>query len=84
MHAGVTSFDTADNYGPSETLVGQWQRLYPHHSRSVVATKLSFMAPGGGGGGGGGGRSGVSRDMVEYRWGRRGRRGRRGGGHPAL
>ena len=55
--AGITTLDTADNYGPSEALIGQWRRLYPHN-RSVVLTKLSFMGP-----------TNVSRDMVEYRWG---------------
>jgi hypothetical protein len=42
--AGVFSFDIADDYGPSETLVGRFLRLNPRHmDQGVVMTRISFM-----------------------------------------
>lgn len=44
--AGITTIDTADNYGGSELLVGQHLRLNPEAAfNTQVATKLSFMTP---------------------------------------
>ncbi len=38
--------DTADNYGQSEALIGQFVRLHPEHAQRLkVLTKLSFMLP---------------------------------------
>jgi aryl-alcohol dehydrogenase-like predicted oxidoreductase len=54
----VTTFDTSDAFGPSETLIGQFRSLSPRVAdASQVLTKLTFMgAPGGGA---------TSRDMIE-------------------
>ncbi|KAF6265763.1 aldo/keto reductase [Scenedesmus sp. NREL 46B-D3] len=44
--AGMSTLDTADIYGPSEAIVGQYMRLNPAAAmRTKVLTKLSFMAP---------------------------------------
>ncbi|KXZ50070.1 hypothetical protein GPECTOR_18g49 [Gonium pectorale] len=57
--AGVTTIDTADNYGPSEALIGQYLRLHPWQAASTtVATKLSYLTAEE--------MSGVNRTLVEY------------------
>ncbi|GFR48697.1 hypothetical protein Agub_g10653 [Astrephomene gubernaculifera] len=58
--AGVTTLDTADSYGPSETLIGQYLRLNPAHAppQAVLATKLSYV--------GAEEMAGVNRTLVEY------------------
>ncbi|WIA11681.1 hypothetical protein OEZ85_011778 [Tetradesmus obliquus] len=44
--AGMFTLDTADIYGPSEAIIGQYLRLNPAAAmRTKVLTKLSFMAP---------------------------------------
>jgi aryl-alcohol dehydrogenase-like predicted oxidoreductase len=55
---GVTAFDTADAYGPSEALLGRFRALSPAVAdRATVLTKITFMgAPGAGA---------TSREMVE-------------------
>eukprot|EP00879_Flechtneria_rotunda_P028661 GHRR01030867.1.p1 GENE.GHRR01030867.1~~GHRR01030867.1.p1 ORF type:complete len:268 (+),score=101.36 GHRR01030867.1:3-806(+) len=44
--AGMFTFDTADNYGPSEAVIGQHMRLNPATAyRTKALTKLTFMTP---------------------------------------
>eukprot|EP00198_Chlamydomonas_reinhardtii_P011876 XP_001701213.1 predicted protein [Chlamydomonas reinhardtii] len=57
--AGITSLDTADNYGPAEALIGQYLRLHPWNSpATTIATKLSYINEEQ--------MAGVSRTLVEY------------------
>lgn len=35
MRAGITTFDTADVYGPSEAIIGQYLRLFPNRRSQV-------------------------------------------------
>jgi hypothetical protein len=55
---GVTTFDTSDAFGPSETLIGQFRSLSPRLAdEATVITKLTFMGSPGAGA--------LSREMVE-------------------
>lgn len=61
LHAGITTLDTADIYGQSEAIIGQFCRLYPDAAQSLqVLTKISFM-------GGAGAPQTLSKDLLEYR-----------------
>ncbi|KAG2427620.1 hypothetical protein HXX76_012272 [Chlamydomonas incerta] len=56
---GITTLDTADNYGPAEALIGQYLRLHPWNSpATTIATKLSYINEEQ--------MAGVSRTLVEY------------------
>lgn len=57
---GINTLDTADNYGPSEALIGQYLRLNPWEATTTnVATKVSFVTAED--------MATVNRTMVEYR-----------------
>lgn len=58
LRAGITTLDTADVYGQSEAVIGQYLRLYPaHRSSTTISTKLTFA---------GADMAMAGRDMVQY------------------